>query len=353
MPNRHLYQNSLIFLATLLGVAFSNLGFTHDGRPVYIELQERPENQYILRWKIPPVMQPGTEPEVYLTGDYCQILPETQFFSRYNTKKYQCQPSLSQTNTQPDERLIIKIGYPVANPALSTLIRFEQMNGGIINLFNGPEAIEIHLPSELSIWQYVRQYIEAGFLHILEGYDHLLFVFCLVYIARNLKGITIAVTGFTLGHSLTLGLASLNVFSVRVDIVEVLIPLSIMVLAAEIVNAGNHRHKETLAWRFPAIVASGFGLLHGFGFASALAELGLPHNQKITALISFNIGVELGQLIFVLLLLFLAYMAKLAVSKWKFSEITNHILTQSKYAIYLVGIASGYWVVSRSLEVIY
>ncbi|WP_157953920.1 HupE/UreJ family protein [Microbulbifer sp. A4B17] len=349
MPTKNSYKIIKALLFLLLLTTISNFSFAHDGRPIYIELKEVTESRYILRWKIPPIMQPGTEPEIHLKGEFCQIQPEITRPAGPNVKSYLCRNPHPNNFTRLYNPLTIKITYPIANPALSSLIHFEKADGDTINLFNGPKVLEINLPSRLTIWDYVKQYIEAGFSHILEGYDHLLFVLCLVFIARNFRGILIAISGFTVGHSLTLGLASLDLFTIRVDVVEVLIPLSIMLLAAEIVYAHNGQSRTSLTRRYPAIVATGFGLLHGFGFASALAELGLPHNHKITALFSFNIGVELGQILFVLVLIFLSSIVQRIFSKWKITTLYNQLLTQSKYTIYLVGIASGYWTIDRAL----
>ncbi|MFA0810656.1 HupE/UreJ family protein [Microbulbifer epialgicus] len=336
----------MIFLA---GGIYSHPGFAHEGRPIYIQLQEVSEKIYGLRWKIPPVMEPGTEPKIYLKGAGCRKFSEVETPRHSAEKVYHCQSPSSNTINRSTADLQIHLVYPVANPVLSTLVHFERLNGATVHLFNGPDVLEVNLPAELPIWEYVRQYIEAGFLHILEGYDHLLFVLCLVFVAKGLGGILIAITGFTLGHSITLGLASLNLFTIRVDVVEVLIPLSIMVLAAEIINAGHSRDRNTLSWRFPAIVASGFGLLHGFGFASALTELGLPHDQKLVALISFNAGVELGQLVFVLFVLLLSYMVKLIFLNWGFSGYSLRSLMQSTLTVYPVGVVSGYWFMDRSV----
>ncbi|WP_444932554.1 HupE/UreJ family protein [Microbulbifer sp. JTAC008] len=352
MSTKNPYKIIKAILFLLLLTTTSNFSFAHDGRPIYIELKEVTESSYILRWKIPPIMQPGTEPEIHLKGEFCQIQPEITGPAGPNVKSYLCRNPHPNNFTRLYNPLTIKITYPIANPALSSLIHFEKSDGDTINLFNSPKVLEINLPSRLTIWDCVKQYIEAGFLHILEGYDHLLFVLCLVFIARNFRSTLIAISGFTLGHSLTLGLASLNLFTIRVDVVEVLIPLSIMLLAAEIVYAHNGQSKTSLTRRYPAIVASGFGLLHGFGFASALAELGLPHSSKITALFSFNIGVELGQILFVLVLIFLSSTVQWIFSNWKISILYQHFLTQSKYAIYPVGVVSGYWAIERTVGLI-
>lgn len=142
-----------------------------------------------------------------------------------------------------------------------------------------------------------RQYLRLGVTHILHGTDHLLLVLGLLLLVGTPRGVVRTVTAFTLAHSLTLALAALGVLSPPAALVEVLIALSLVCLARELVAA----RPDSLGRRFPESLALLFGLLHGLGFAGALAEVGLPRTQLTLALFSFNVGVELGQLAFVLL----------------------------------------------------
>lgn len=142
-------------------------------------------------------------------------------------------------------------------------------------------------------------FVEIGIEHIAFGWDHLLFVLGLWLLAggfsRRLLGI---VTAFTVGHSMTLAAASVGGLAVDVWLVEMLIAGSIVLLGREALTMGDQR--RTLTQRFPAIVALGFGLVHGLGFAGALKENGLPEGEQLSALFGFNVGVELGQIAFVL-----------------------------------------------------
>ena len=140
-------------------------------------------------------------------------------------------------------------------------------------------------------------YVEQGFIHIFEGPDHLLFVFCLLLLVRGAWRLLGAITGFTLAHSITLAAAAIGGIHLPGASVEALIALSILFLAAEAARPGLS--KSTLHTR-PGTVAFVFGLLHGFGFAGALTELGLPPGRAPLALLGFNVGVELGQLAFVM-----------------------------------------------------
>jgi hydrogenase/urease accessory protein HupE len=146
-------------------------------------------------------------------------------------------------------------------------------------------------------WQVARTYFVTGVEHILMGYDHLLFVLCLVLLLNGAWRVAATVTAFTIAHSLTLVVTTLELISVPGPPVEAAIALSIVFLAVEIVKRkpGELRLSE----RFPWVVAFLFGLLHGFGFAGALAEIGLPQGEVPMALLTFNLGVEAGQLVIV------------------------------------------------------
>jgi hydrogenase/urease accessory protein HupE len=131
--------------------------------------------------------------------------------------------------------------------------------------------------------------------HIWTGIDHLLFVTCLLWIAQTSRRILITITGFTFAHSITLVLSALNIVRVPVPPVEAAIALSVAFLAAEVIRGPRHN----LVWQYPIVVSSAFGLLHGFGFAAALAEIGLPQTELAVGLLCFNVGVEIGQVLFV------------------------------------------------------
>lgn len=140
----------------------------------------------------------------------------------------------------------------------------------------------------------VTAYTVLGVEHILGGIDHLLFVVGLLFLVGFRRQLLWTITAFTVAHSLTLGLSALGWLSLRAAPVEAVIALSIVLLAAEAL-----RPRPTLTRRLPALVAFGFGLIHGLGFAGALAEIGLPQHALLLALFTFNLGVELGQLLVV------------------------------------------------------
>ena len=191
-----------------------------------------------------------------------------------------------------------------------------------------------------------KQYTVAGIEHILVGTDHLLFVICLIIIAGSFKRLLLTVTGFTVAHSITLSLATLNIFRLPTELVELLIALSILLLAVEIVKHRRGGEQDSFTWRHPVSVSVVFGLLHGFGFAVVLQELGLPASMKVHALLFFNIGVELGQLVFIVAVLVLvAAVTRIAI-------IAKHRDKLAEAAVYAIGICSAYWLFERSVFVI-
>jgi hypothetical protein len=160
-----------------------------------------------------------------------------------------------------------------------------------------PQAPELTIPAAQGSGALAATYLGLGVEHILLGVDHLLFVLALLLITRGTKRLVLTITAFTVAHSITLALATLGFVQMPSAPVEAVIALSIVFVAAEILRA---RHgSEGLTSRAPWIVAFTFGLLHGFGFAGALAEIGLPQGQIPLALFFFNVGVETGQLVFV------------------------------------------------------
>ena len=190
--------------------------------------------------------------------------------------------------------------------------------------------------SEAATGAPVGAYLRMGIVHILEGYDHLLFVLGLVLIVQRSQ-LILTITAFTIAHSLTLGLVVITGWSMPSSPVEIVIALSIVLLGVEAIR--KLRGTASVTTRLPWLVAFGFGLIHGLGFAGALSEIGLPANAELLSLAMFNIGVEIGQLIFLSVLLILAWIAERALRLGR-----ANIQTASAY---LVGIAGSYWVIER------
>lgn len=189
-------------------------------------------------------------------------------------------------------------------------------------------------------WQVARTYFLTGTDHILFGYDHLLFVVALVLLLSGAWIVFKAVTAFTIAHSITLVGTTLGFIGLPQRPVEIVIALSIMFLAVEILK--RQPNQPRLSERIPWVVSFGFGLLHGFGFAGALQEIGLPENEVPMALLTFNLGVEAGQLAIVA-----TTMSAIFILRRRFANLQAPFVRLATYAI---GITASFWFIQRSFS---
>ena len=186
-----------------------------------------------------------------------------------------------------------------------------------------------------SMAQVASTYTLLGIEHILLGIDHLLFVLALLMLVPNMRTLVWTITSFTLAHSLTLAAATLGWVNVPQKPVEAVIALSILFVAMEIVHW--RQGKPGITRRMPWLVAFTFGLLHGFGFAGALNEIGLPEHAIPPALLFFNVGVELGQLAFIAaVLLAWAVLKRLNWPQWAW-----------RVPVYAIGSMAAFWTIER------
>ncbi|MDA9240666.1 HupE/UreJ family protein [bacterium] len=335
-------RTSLWKLLLLLSVTMTTAVHADEARPVYVEVVQVSATEYLLKWKIPPVMAQGQEPAIELRHSNCSLtngaLAERPA-GLIGRKLYRCNTS----STAVDSDYQVELIYPNSNPALTSLIVFKPLSGEPIQVFSGPEETLVTVSLVTSASAVAIQYTVAGIEHILIGTDHLLFVLCLMMIAGSFKRLVLTVTGFTVAHSITLSLATLNIFRLPTELVEILIALSILLLAVEIVKHRAGGAKDSFTWRYPVSASAAFGLLHGFGFAVVLQELGLPSSMKVQALLFFNIGVELGQLAFILMV----SIAVLFVTR-KIIVVASQQERLAQVVIYTVGVCSAYWLFERS-----
>jgi len=224
----------------------------------------------------------------------------------------------------------------LAAAKINALLTIERLDGENIQTVLGPRTPSLAVPARASHWGVVRSYVALGVEHILTGPDHLLFVFGLLLLVSASRLLVQTITAFTLGHSLTLSAAALQLATVPSRPIEVLIALSVLTLAVELVRDVE---RPTLLRRFPWAMAVAFGLLHGFGFAGALAEAGLPAGDIPLALVSFNGGIELGQLAFVGVVL----SAGALVGRW----IPIVGARSMRIAVYAMGVLSAFWCFER------
>jgi hydrogenase/urease accessory protein HupE len=186
-------------------------------------------------------------------------------------------------------------------------------------------------------WQVAGDYTVLGVEHILSGFDHLTFVLALLLIVSGARRLFITVTSFTIAHSITLAAATLGVMWVPGPPIEATIALSILFLASELIKV--NRGQFSLTAQYPWVVAFVFGLLHGFGFAGALSDVGLPQNEVPLALLMFNVGVELGQLIFIAAVLALLFILRKVRNEWP--SWVCHV------PAYSIGGIAAFWLIER------
>ncbi len=303
----------------------------HDSRPLFINITETSEQTVMISWKTPPAVDLDNAPRIALPGcDGSGQIPIQQRLT--GSLIYSCKTGLSENS--------LIIDYPLFNPSISSLVRIVFDDGQTRSIILDPGQTEWRIPAPETFASVIKDYFALGAEHIFGGIDHLLFLAGLLYIAGTLRRILITVTGFTLAHSITLFLVALDVIRVSVPAVETVIALSIVMLACEI--ARNDR--TTLTWRRPLLVACGFGLVHGAGFAAALTETGLPQTEKISALLFFNLGVEAGQL----LIIAVVFTGLWAVSRLYRSLPRAYENRQLRLVFsYALGIVSSFWFVER------
>ena len=288
-PHTLIIQSLALILLSLM----SNASQAHDARPLYLVIEQQEAGLYQATLAVPSSVAADDLPEVDWPEN-CERISG----SRSNTGTAYRSNALIRCNRGLDGKTI-GFSYPRYNPSLATVIRMVPRDGSAKVTVLTPDKTTWTVPDQPGRWSVVLEYLQLGIEHILGGTDHLLFVAGLLLLAGTLRRVVVVVTGFTIAHSITLSLAALKLINVPVAPTEAAIALSILFLAGEIAR----NRKDSLAWRYPLLVSSTFGLLHGLGFASALRTIGLPQTEIPSALLCFNLGVEAGQITFILCLL--------------------------------------------------
>jgi len=301
-------------------------------RPGYLELKESSPNVFSVLWKVPAKgnMKLGLYAQLP-QGCQEKTQPHAQLINNAYIQRWivVCEAGLL-------EQSISISGLATTNT--DVLVRLEFINGTSQSVLLTPSNNTFQVPAEASSQQIIATYTWLGVTHILFGVDHLLFVFALLLIVNNMRRLLWTITAFTVAHSITLAGATLGFVHVPQQPVEAIIALSILFLAMEIVHAKNGRPGAAARW--PWLVAFIFGLLHGFGFAGALAEVGLPQQAIPLALVFFNVGVELGQIAFVASVVLLGGM----LHKLKHQKLLGWAETA---VVYSIGGISSFWVFER------
>jgi len=307
-------------------------------RPAVLELTEREGGAWVLEWKLPvSAVAPGQAGVVLAQP----VFPRA------------CKPAAGEPVRRAAPLALLgrqelactgglagqSFGLRELLGSSDAIARFIP-RGGAVQTFRltaaAPTAIIAAEPDALKV---LADYLVIGAEHILFGWDHLLFVIALVLLVRRPWEVVKAATAFTIAHSLTLVATSLGYAGLPSRPVEAIIALSIVFLALEALLVLREPERHTLTRRFPWAVAFAFGLFHGFGFAGALADIGLPQGEVVTALLAFNLGVEAGQLLVIALTL-----ALLAVFARGLPRAEAPLLRASTYAIGAVG---SFWLIER------
>ncbi len=306
------------FAIVVLVAIFCTGSAADDFRPLYVEITEVTAFEFLVRTRPPPGTSTQSAPSVRF--------PES--CTREPGARIRCREDPAGGS--------LTLVYPGSVPPIATVVRISFATGEQHTRTLAPGELATMMPAREDIPGVAAQYILLGVEHIWIGFDHLLFVLCLIWIAGSWPRVLLTITGFTIAHSVTLVLAALDVLRLPVAPIEAVIALSVLFLATELARNG-----ESLTWRYPLAVSSTFGLLHGLGFAAVLGELGLPQLAVLTGLVAFNIGVEIGQLAFAALVMAFLFVAR-ARSTWfaNYGQLAT---------AYLVGSVAAYWFIERTI----
>jgi len=319
---------SLLFALLLAPLAAR----AHEARPAYLELKETAPGQFSLLWRTPVLAGMRLPLVLTLPDDVRDVKP----------------PVVEELSDSLLERRWIDAGpnglagkrIEFAGLQLTitdVLVRVEMQDGRNWMMVARPSQPWIEMAQPRGTAATAVTFLTQGIEHILLGVDHLLFVLGLLLLVRTPWTLVKTITAFTLAHSITLAIATLGYAHVPVPPLNAAIALSILFLGPEIIRAWRGETSFTI--RHPWVVAFAFGLLHGFGFASGLTAIGLPHGDIPLALLMFNVGVEIGQLAFVALILLMVRAFKLLQVRWPRS--------MALLPAYVVGSLGAFWTIQR------
>ncbi len=321
------------WLLALALLAFAVQAKADELKPGYMAFMQESANMWSLSWKLPMRggLTPRTSP-ILPKGCALHGTPQrTIAGGAVETRAaVHCSGSVSGKQIGMSEMLASQTDILVRVAPLDRPVQALRLTA------DNPRATIAAKPER---WQVAKSYFGIGVEHILTGYDHLLFVLCLVLLLGGFWTIAKAVTAFTIAHSITLVASTLGFVGLPQAPVEALIALSIIFLAVEIVKKtpGQPRLSERQPW----LVALLFGLLHGFGFAGALREVGLPESDVSTALLMFNLGVEAGQLLIVTGAIMVLFVLRRMAGPWEQSVL--------RFASYAIGTIASFWFIQRVL----
>jgi len=327
-----MYASSIKFISSIILILSFTTVYADEIRPALLSVKESQIGWYEVTWKIPTNNNRAL-------GIQAHLPQSLELISRPLSKVI---PGALVENSRYKSNQGSLLGQKISVKGLQTtqsqvLLRIELNDGTVFSRILTPDTYEFTIPLKASKLDVALEYWKMGTIHILEGVDHLLFVFALLLIVVGVAPLIKAITAFTVAHSITLVLTTLGLLSLPASPTEAVISLSIMFLAAEIIH--KHRGQISLTETYPWIVAFVFGLFHGLGFAGALSEIGIPEHEIPLSLLMFNVGVETGQLLFILVVMtLLAFLKRMPfqVPKWTISAVP-----------YLIGTVAAFWTIQR------
>ena len=321
----------LLLGGLLLTLAVAPCTFAHESRPAYLEIKEMAPNRYDVLWRTP--LNAGLQLPVSL--DFPDDVHNIT------------QPTVQELTDSLVERRVIDVPAGLAGKRIDfvglqgtitdVLVRVELLDGRKWTTIVHPSQAWFEVTPSLGKLATVGTFIVQGIRHILFGADHLLFVLGLLLIVKDRWMLLKTITAFTVAPSITLAFATLGYANAPTLPLNAVIALSILFLGPEIVRSWRGQTSFTI--RHPWVVAFAFGLLHGFGFASALSSAGLPSSELPWALLSFNVGVEIGQVGFVILILLLERAFRVLEIRWP------RVL--EALPGYTVGSLGAFWTIQR------
>ncbi len=326
---------TIFLFIVLLFVSFTPTADAHRLQPAYLEINEQAAGKYSILWKRP--FTGGRPMNIYpLLPAGCSNLtkPAVQSLASGAVERWLVDCGES---GMVNETIVID-GLPATQT--DTLLRIELADGSMHTTVLRPDSPDFLVPEKPSRTKVAGSYLGLGIEHILGGFDHLLFVLGLLLIVRSTRLLIKTITAFTLAHSVTLAMAALGFVHVPQTPVEAVIALSILFLATEL--SKQHRGEIGLTSRATWLVALCFGLLHGFGFAGALTEVGLPQTDIPLALLFFNVGVEVGQLMFVLGVIVVTWVINKMKFRWP--------IWVEHAPAYAIGSLAAFWFIQRTVS---
>jgi hypothetical protein len=317
----------------VIGVLLASpVSIADEFRPTLLEITESEPGWYAVLWKVPLQNGRALEMSPSFPDNMKQMGP-------VSARVLQGARIEQSTWTSVSGSLVggtIKIAGLSALP-IDVIVQIEMADGSEHSAILRPASPTYVVPERATKWTVAGSYWKIGTIHILEGYDHLLFVLALLLIIPNLWMLFKTITAFTIAHSISLALATLGVLDVPGAPTEAIISLSILFLAVEIVQ--GHQGRVTFTEEYPWVVTLIFGLVHGLGFAGALAEVGLPDQEIPLALLMFNVGVETGQVLFVCGVLVLMSLFRRVPVRWPAGS--------WRLMPYAIGGTAAFWTMER------